>query len=138
MRGTEKRREGGKHTHGHDQGWRLGTNGPVLGSSMARGFNFWHGADTYTKALQTYPDGSELVEMLLVLHPVLPDVRIEMNVIVGGVVFLDGTISKSLTDKDFDSQGRCFVRFIRPATAKTSVCHAIRVWQGTKLVGLVL
>jgi hypothetical protein len=117
---------------------RLGTNGPVLGSSMARGFNFWHGADTYTKVVETYADHSELVEMMLVLHPVLPDIRIEMNVIVGGVVFLDGTISKTLVDKDFDAQGRCFVRFIRPASAKTSVCHSIRVWQGDTLIGVVL
>ena len=59
-------------------------------------------------------------------------------VIVGGVVFLDGTISKKYTAADFDAQGRCFVRFVRPASAKSSICHSILVWQGDKLVGLVL
>jgi hypothetical protein len=115
----------------------LGTNGPVLSSGAAKGFKLWHGADTYTQAITTYADGSELVEMMLVIHPVLPDVIIQMDVIVGGVIFIDGTITKTLTAADFDSQGRCFIRFIRPASAKTSVCHSIRIWQGTSLIGVV-
>ena len=36
---------------------------------------------------------------------------------------------------DFDALGRCFVRFIRPASAATSVCHNIQIFQGTTLVG---
>lgn len=117
---------------------RLGTNGPVLGAGAAKGFNFWHGRHTYTKVIQKYTDGSQLVEMMLVLSPTLSDLTLQLDVIVGGVVFEDGTISKQLTAANFDAQGRCIVRFIRPASAKTSVCHSITIKQGNTVIGVVL
>ena len=116
---------------------RLGANGPVLASTAAKGFNLWSGIDTYTKVLEAYPDGSELVEMLLVMSPVMPDVTVELDIIVGGVIFDDGTTTKVLTASDFDALGQYKVRFIRPASAATSVCHSITVFQGNNLVGIL-
>jgi hypothetical protein len=116
---------------------RLGANGPILSSARVNGFKFWHGAETYINVIRTYPDSSQLVEMLLVLSPVLNDLTVRVDLIVGGVVFEDGTTRKDLTALDFDSRGQCTVRFVRPASAETSVCHSIKVFQGAVLVGAV-
>jgi hypothetical protein len=116
---------------------RLGNGGPVMDSAVARGFMLWSSTDTYTKVVQTYPDGSQLVETLLVLNPVLPDLTVRLDVIVGGVVFDDGTTTKILTPADFDVLGRALVRFIRPASAKAAVCHSTTVLQGSTVVGIV-
>jgi hypothetical protein len=114
---------------------RLGAGGSILDSTGAKGFELWTSADTYVNVLDTYPDGSQLVETLLVLSPVLADVSVQMDVIVGGVVFTDGTTSKKFTAADFDTLGRCKVQFVRPASARTSVCHSVKAFQGDVLVG---
>ena len=104
-------------------------------SAKIAGFRLWTGADTYTKLVQTYADGSQLVEMLLVLSPVPADLSVQMDLIAGGVIFTDGTTSKTFGAADFDALGQCKVQFIRPAGARTSVCHSIKVFQGAALVG---
>jgi hypothetical protein len=116
---------------------RLGPQGPVLNSTRVNAFQFWYGASTYTRPVQTYPDGSQLVETLLVFSPVLPDVTVTLNALVGGVVFEDGTTVKVLKAADFNPRGECAVRFVRPASARTSVCHSIRIAQGEALIGYV-
>jgi len=115
----------------------MGTNGPVLDSARVLGFRFWSSEGTYTKVLQTYPDGSQLVETLLILSPVPADLTLDMKVIVGGVIFTDGTTEKILSAGDFDALGRCKVQFIRPASARTSVCHSITLYQNGVVVGTV-
>ena len=114
---------------------RVGANGPLLDTVQERGVALWLDNQTYTKVIQVYPDGSQLVEMLLVWSPVLPDLTVEMDVIVSGVIFDDGTTTKVLTPAGFDALGQAVVRFIRPASAKTSVCHAVTVWQGPVALG---
>jgi hypothetical protein len=114
---------------------RMGSSGPILDSTRVSGFDFWGGGTTLLKVLQTYSDGSQLVEMLLVMNPVPPDITVQVQVAVGGVVFEDGTVSKTIAATDFDSLGRYSVRFIRPASAQTSVCHSIKLLQGTAVVG---
>jgi hypothetical protein len=114
---------------------RLGTGGPVLDSAKANCFHLQSGNNTSTRVVETYSDGSQLVEMLLIMSPVLSDLTVELDVIVGGVTFDDGTTTKILTALDFDNLGRHVVRFIRPASARTSVCHSIKVFQGSDPVG---
>jgi hypothetical protein len=114
---------------------RLGAGGPILASTMARGFNLWSASQTYLKVVRQYPDGSQLVEMLLVLSPVMADLTVELDTIVAGVIFEDGTTTKTLSATDFSANGCATVRFIRPASARTSVCHTIKVFQGADLAG---
>jgi len=114
---------------------RLGTDGPILDAVRVQAFNFWFANDTYARVVETYEDGSTLVEILLVESPVIPDVSARLDVIVGGVMFEDGTLNKVLTAADFDALGECRVRFIRPATAETSICHSLTVLQGAVTVG---
>jgi hypothetical protein len=114
---------------------RLGTNGPVLDSMQVQGFNLWSGNQAYTRLVQIYPDGSQLVEMLIVSSPVETNVMFVLQPIVGGVMFDDGTTSKILTATNFDVLGQCPVRFIRPASATSSVCNSIKGYQGRYQIG---
>jgi hypothetical protein len=114
---------------------RLGINGPVLDSVRVSGFDLWSGNQAYTKVVQTYPDGSQLVEMLLISSPVEPDVSFVLEPIVSGVIFEDGSLTKTLTASNFDALGQCVVRFVRPATTHTSVCHQIKAYQGNYQIG---
>jgi hypothetical protein len=114
---------------------RLGTNGPVLDSAKVNGFQLWSGGSTYMKILQVYPDGSQLLEMQLILSPVPADLTVRLDVIVGGVTFDDGTTTRTLDSTSFDGLGRSVVRFIRPVSARTSACHSISIFQGLTLIG---
>jgi hypothetical protein len=114
---------------------RLRTNGPVLDSIQVSGFDVWAGDQAYTRVLQTYPDGSQLVEMLVVSSPVETNVTFVIEPIVSGVMFDDGTMLKTLTPASFDALGQCRVRFIRPASAMTSVCNSIKTYQGNYQLG---
>src|SRR5262249_29948679 len=114
---------------------RLGANGPILDSTKALGFGFWSGKDASLEVVETDSDESQLVEMRIVLSPVPPDIRLQVDLIVGGVIFEDGTITKDLGAADFDALGKVTLRFLRPASAKTSVCHSIKLFQGQELIG---
>ena len=114
---------------------RLGTNGPVVASLAIHGFDLASGSDTYLKPLEQYEDGSQLIETVIVMSPVRPEVRIEEEILAGGVLFEDGTTRLNLSTQDFDGLGRCKVRYVKPPTSKTSVCHLTRAYQGTVLLG---
>ena len=114
---------------------RLGTNGPVLDSTQVQGFDEWSGDQTYTTIVQVYPDGSQLVQMLMISSPVETNVTFVLEPIVSGVMFDDGTTIKTLTATNFDALDQCPVRFIRPASAQTSVCHSIKAYQGNYQLG---
>jgi hypothetical protein len=114
---------------------RTGESGAILSAASFAGFRLFSSSDTHFEVVETYEDGTELIEMGLVLSPVLPGVEIEVKLIVGGVVFENGTVIRRLRAVDFNELGEATVRFLRPALAKTSVCHRVRVWEGPVLLG---
>jgi hypothetical protein len=114
---------------------RTDTNGPVLAGTAVEGFRVFSGSRVYLRRTEKYADGSELIEMGLVLSPVLPGVTVRVQTHAGGVTFDDGTVLKELTAADFDELGQAAVRFLKPASAKTSVCHRTTVWQGAVFLG---
>jgi hypothetical protein len=114
---------------------RLGSGGPILASATANGFEVFAAPDTYNRPIETYPDGSRLVETMVILSPVLSDVTVQLRVIVGGVTFDDGTTYRELSATDFDALGQYKLRFILPASVPAN-CHSITVIQGASdLVG---
>ena len=114
---------------------RLGRDGPILASTRVEGFRLSGGMETYLRQLGRYPDGSDMIEAMLILSPVLPDITVDLQVLVSGVTFDDGTVTRTLTASDFDALGICRVRFIRAAGVITSVCHTTKVYQNGKLIG---
>ena len=114
---------------------RLGANGPIIANTSVEGFRLFNSENTYLKVVQSYPDGSQLIEAAFITSPVLPEVTVKLQVIVSGVTFDDGTLNKTLTSSSFDNLGIARVRFIRAAGVQTSVCHTTKAYQGTVLIG---
>ena len=94
----------------------------------------WADNGTYYRVADTYPDGSQLVEVSLLLGAVPEGTTVTLTIFVSGVTFDDGTRTKTLTAADFDENGHCTIRFIRARGVKTSVCHATRIYQDGKLI----
>jgi hypothetical protein len=114
---------------------RLGTNGLILANARVDGFQIYSSSETYVKRIQVYPDGSQLVETLVVQSPVVPSVQVNLRIPVAGVTFDDGTITKDLSALDFDALDQCRVRFLRPKDCATSVCHTLSASQNSIQIG---
>jgi len=114
---------------------RIGTNGPILNAVTADGFQLFGVSQTYSKIIETYADGSKLVEALIILSRVPSNAVVKLDIIVAGVIFEDGTISKELEPADFDALGQYKLRFIKPASVTTANCHTLKVLQGTTVIG---
>lgn len=114
---------------------RLGQAGPILSTLQVDGFRLFSGLQTDFGVLEKYEDGTDLIQMGVVMSPALPDVAVELKLIVGGVVFEDGAVVKRWTGGELNSLGEAVVRFLRPAVSKTSVCHTVAAWQDTTFLG---
>jgi len=110
-------------------------DGTLLDMQRLSGVDCHANAATYVRILETYEDGSELVETLIVLNQVRSDVTVELDIFVPGVLFDTGEISKVITAEDFDELGMKTVRFVRSAGAATSVCHTMRLYQNGEYIG---
>ncbi len=94
----------------------------------------WADNGTYYRVVGTYPDGSQLVEVSLLLGAVPEGTTVTLSIFVSGVTFEDGTRTKTLTADDFDENGHCTIRFVRARGVKTSVCHSTRIYQNGQLI----
>jgi hypothetical protein len=114
---------------------RLGEGGPILAQTRVDGFRLYSAGETDFEVVQTLEDGTQRIAMGLVLTPVLPQPRVEVSLVVGGVVFVDGTVVKSIQPNDWNALGEYNVSFLRPAAAKTSVCHKTKAYQVNNFLG---
>ncbi len=94
----------------------------------------WSDNGTYCRVAGTYPDGSQLVAVSLLLGAVPEGTTVKLSIFVSGVTFEDGTRSKTLAAEDFDEDGHVTIHFIRARGVKTSVCHSTRIYQDGKLI----
>ncbi len=115
---------------------RLGQDGSILANAEAQGFRLFSTTEAYVERIETYEDGSQLIEVGLVLSPLLTEVTVRAEIIVAGIVFADGSVIKDLTASDFDPLGRAKLQFIRDADAETSVCHTLEAFQNGVSVGV--
>lgn len=111
---------------------RLGQDGPVLDSVKVS--SLYGDKGSYWKVVESYVDGSRLVEVKLQLGYVPSDIEVRLHIFVGGVTFDDGTLNKVLTSADFDEMGVATYRFIQDATSTSSVCHTTNIYQDNQLI----
>jgi len=114
---------------------RLGEHGPVVDSATVHGLSIAGVSESGAYYMGRFPDGSRLVETAVAQSRILDDARIEMQIIVGGVMFDDGGLVKVLRPGDFDETRLAKVRFIMPPGALTSNCHVMRAYQGQAYLG---
>ena len=94
----------------------------------------WADNGTYYRVAETYPDGSQLINVSLLLGAIPEGTSVKLEIFVSGVTFDDGTRTKTLTADDFDSDGHITLRFIKARGVTTSVCHRTYIYQDGKLV----
>jgi hypothetical protein len=114
---------------------RLGNAGPVLAAATIHGIRIYGVSESGAFYGEQYSDGSRLVETAIVQTRVFADVRVQLNIIVGGVMFEDGTLVKNLRAEDFDPTGLVTVHFIMPPGVQTSNCHVTRAFENEIYLG---
>jgi hypothetical protein len=114
---------------------RLGEDGPVLDSATVRGILVDSSAYGTVDIIETYPDGSRLVEISVWMSAVPADLRMNLYIFVGGVLFDDGTRTRYVKASDFDAFGEYRYRMVQGPTVKTSVCHTTSIYDGATYIG---
>jgi|GEM_PF-1561034 len=114
---------------------RLGGNGPVLDSATVRGIVMDSSAYGTVDIIETYPDGSRLVEVAIWMSATPANLRMRLNIFVGGVLFDDGTRTRIVTAEDFNEFGEYRYRMVQGPTVKTSVCHTTSIYDGATYIG---
>ena len=94
----------------------------------------WADNGSYYRVAETYPDGSQLVEVSLLLGSIPEGTTVNLEIFVSGVTFDDGTRTKTLAADDFDADGHITLRFIKARGVTTSVCHRTYIYQDGKLI----
>jgi hypothetical protein len=112
-------------------------HGPILASIPVRGLAAASSAETGLYHVMTYPDGTRLIEMKIVLSEVPADIRLSLDIFISGVTFDDGTTLKEFTAADFDATGVLTVRFLKAASVGDgSACHKLRIYQGNQQISI--
>ena len=112
---------------------RMESNGPILSSTPVNALRI---DTTGIHLLDVLPSGAHRYEMPVVARPVLPDVKIKLDIFAGGVFFEDEGIVKELTAADFDDLGCARVVFVVSPGVLTSTCHELRAFQDDEFIGL--
>ena len=94
----------------------------------------WADNGSYYRVAETHPDGSQLVEVSLLLGAIPEGTSVKLEIFVSGVTFDDGTRTKTLTADDFDADGHITLRFIKARGVTTSVCHSTKIYQNGTLI----
>ena len=113
---------------------RLGTAGPVLASVTTAGFWLREAVEGYTPIIETFPDGSTMLENQIFTYGLPDTVRIHLTVAPAGVSFDDGTIVRDITAADFDELGVYVYHMLR-TDPQLSICRNTTVYQGAAVVG---
>ena len=109
--------------------------GSILSRTEIRAIQMRYGTETGATVIKTFDDDSTLIEVPLILSYADESTRIEVDVVVAGVVFEDGTITKTLTYSDLENN-RTKLTFFRAPGVDTSICHKVRLYSGEHLIGL--
>ncbi|MBU0678861.1 MAG: hypothetical protein KJ626_12180 [Verrucomicrobia bacterium] len=114
---------------------RLGENGPVMANVALRGFHILAESQTYLRFEDTLEDGTEVIGMLVVASPLLPDLDFNLEIFVSGVFLDDGTLVREFSAHQFDEVGEYVVHFLRNPDTLTSVCHRLEAIQNLTILG---
>ncbi|HCE46849.1 MAG TPA: hypothetical protein DET40_25155 [Lentisphaeria bacterium] len=112
---------------------RLGQDGPIISNASIK---IMSAEATYSSlaVIQTFTDGSVLVQSQISLSSVPPDFKVYLKIFVGGITFDDGTIERWVYASDFDEYGVYKYNMIRAPGATTGMCHNIKFYQDNTLL----
>lgn len=106
---------------------RVPQSGAVLDTASVTGVRIASSLQTSLTFADALPDGTEIIEMPVVVSEVIPGMEVTLRIAVQGVTFDDGSLVKVLTADDFDELGRAMVRFLRSGDTATANCYVLDV-----------
>jgi hypothetical protein len=120
---------------------RLGSaGGPVVALQEVDEFTLRSQATTFIAVVETFPDGSKLLQTNLEMTPKVENLVVRMHIIIRGVTFEDSTLDMEINTSDFTydaASGKWLYpyRMIASPDIQTGSCHDIAIYQGNDLVG---
>lgn len=111
-----------------------GASGAILDATQVHAVRLNSSRETGIYYVEEYPDGSSLVEMRLTLSEPRTDLTFRLNIFIAGVLFEDGTTTRTFTAADFNDLGELVVRFLVAPGVNASVCHNIRAYQDGEIL----
>jgi hypothetical protein len=114
---------------------RLGEDGPVLDSATVRGIDMDSSAYGTVDIIETYPDGSRLIEVAIWMSATPANLRMLLDITAAGVLFDDGTRTRLVTAMDFNAFGEYRYRMVKGPLVQTSVCHKTFIYDGATYIG---
>lgn len=107
----------------------------LLMAAPIRGFDFFSAPDTPLTLRDTLEDGTQLIEAVIVMDPVIDEIEAKYDILTPGVTFDDGSLHRTITAADLDETGTVRLTFLRSPDVRASTCHLIRIYQGDYLLG---
>jgi hypothetical protein len=120
---------------------RLGSpTGPILAQQEIDEFALKTQADKVIYVVETFADGSKLLQTNLEMTPHVLDLAVRMHIIIRGVTFEDSTLDKALNTSAFtyhaaSDKWLCPYGLIATPDLVTGSCHDIAIYQGADQVG---
>ena len=112
---------------------RLGEEGPILDNARVDGVIMRLGGKYDVDTVDVLPDGTDVLEYRIWLTTVPSDISIQVNIFSGGLVFDDGTTSRTFTASDFNDEGELRFRHFHDPEAG-GMCFSIVVKQGSDTI----
>lgn len=117
-----------------------GPSGPIISSHNVDGFELYTTARSLIQVVETFPDGSRLVESELVMDPLIFNLDVKMHAFVAGVTFEDSTLDLNISTNNpafrlTNGQGRFTYRMIMSPGSHPKACHIIKIYQNGIQVG---
>jgi hypothetical protein len=110
-----------------------GKDSPIVDAVTVDPIHCYNDEESTSLPVGTLPDGTVIYRFCVNFEGAIPlDLRIVVNPFTGAT-FSDGSIEKTLTAADFDSEGRC-IYYLYVKNGGTSTCHSVTIYNGASEV----
>ncbi|TVP75179.1 MAG: hypothetical protein EA353_14425, partial [Puniceicoccaceae bacterium] len=113
---------------------RLPNSGSIIAATAVDVVTDHSRRQTHHQVVETFPDGTLMVNSYIFLSHVPDDLEVEIHVFKAGVTFDDGTIRRTLTAADFDETGRYHFYLLRSPGVTGGSCYSVRFRQDGSLL----
>lgn len=83
----------------------------------------------YAQVVSSFADGGQMLVRHLTLGNVSEDMAVVMTIVIGGVTFDDGSLTRTLTADDFNELGEYTYYLVQAPGTQGSICHTTTVLQ---------
>ncbi len=114
---------------------RLPDGGAILSTTDTNVVRDYTRTQTYNQIVEKFSDGTVMVSAYIILNEVPEGFSMNIQVFKSGVTFDDGTVWRTITDEDFDEQGRYQFFMLRSPGVQGGNCHRYWYLQDDHVIG---